>query len=313
LIEVEGLTKYYDERLAIQDLSFSIPRGQIVGFLGPKGAGKSTTMRILTGYVRPSAGKASISGLDILEKSMDARRRVGYLPETTPLYNDMRVAGFLDLVCKLRGVPPSKRRARVDHAVGACGLGDRRSEMIGRLSRDLRQRVGLAQAIVHEPDALLLDEPTAGLDPDQTREMQDLIKRLVRHHTVILASRLVQEVSATCERVLIIHQGRLVGEDTPDGLAEKLAGGRRHEVEMVVRADAVLIEERLRQVDGVDGVAITHVGEGVLRVVVTTARADLREDLARAVVDTGFGLLEMQWRAPTLDAVFLQLTAEGPA
>src|SRR5712692_2069382 len=182
LIEVQGLTKFYDERPAIQDVTFSVPKGQVLGFLGPNGAGKSTTMRILTGFLGMSSGKASIDGYDVFSHSLEARRRIGYLPETNPLYNEMRVAGFLDLMCRLRGVAPSKRRARIDHAIDVCGLEDRRSEIIARLSKGLRQRVGLAQAIVHDPEVVILDEPTAGLDPAQTRSTRTLIKELGREH-----------------------------------------------------------------------------------------------------------------------------------
>ena len=308
LIEVQGLTKFYDERPAIQDVSFSVPRGQILGFLGPNGAGKSTTMRILTGYIGASSGTATVDGFDVFRQSLDVRRRIGYLPETTPLYNEMRVDGFLQLMCKLRGVPPSKRRARVDDAVESCGLEERRGEVIGRLSRGLRQRVGLAQAIVHEPDALILDEPTAGLDPAQTRETRDLIKKLGRRHTVILSSHILPEVEATCERVLIINEGRIVADGTPGMLAQRL-GGRRHEVEMVVRGEASGVEEAVRGVAGIDEVTVTAEGDSAVRVIVTTAVMDLREKLSRTIILGGFGLLEVQERTLTLEDVFLQLTS----
>jgi ABC-2 type transport system ATP-binding protein len=312
LIEVQGLTKLYDERPAIQDVTFSVPRGQVLGFLGPNGAGKSTTMRILTGFIGASSGSASIGGFDVFKQSLEVRRRVGYLPETTPLYNEMRVDGFLNLMCKLRGVPPSRRRARVGEAIESCGLEDRRTEVIGRLSRGLRQRVGLAQAIVHEPDALILDEPTAGLDPGQTRETRDLIKRLGRRHTVILSSHILSEVEATCERVLIINEGRIVADGTPGTLAQRLGSGRRHEVELVVRGDAVAVEETVRGVAGVEEVTVVLEGDDAVRIVATTAMADMREKLSRAVILAGFGLLEVQERALTLEDVFLQLTgAEG--
>jgi ABC-2 type transport system ATP-binding protein len=308
LIEVQGLTKFYDDRPAIQDVTFSVPRGQVLGFLGPNGAGKSTTMRILTGYIGATSGSATVDGFDVFRQSLDVRRRIGYLPETTPLYNEMRVAGFLQLMCKLRGVPPSKRRARVDDAVESCGLEERRGEVIGRLSRGLRQRVGLAQAIVHEPDALILDEPTAGLDPAQTRETRDLIKKLGRRHTVILSSHILPEVEATCERVLIINEGRIVADGTPGMLAQRL-GGRRHEVEMVVRGEAAAVEEVVRGVAGIDEVTVTAEGDSAVRVVVTTALMDLREKLSRTIILAGFGLLEVQERTLSLEDVFLQLTS----
>jgi ABC-2 type transport system ATP-binding protein len=309
LIEVQGLTKLYQERPAIQDVTFSVPRGQVLGFLGPNGAGKSTTMRILTGFIGATSGSASVGGFDVFHQSLEVRRRVGYLPETTPLYNEMRVDGFLKLMCKLRGVPPSRRRDRVDEAIESCGLVERRSEVIGRLSRGLRQRVGLAQAIVHEPDALILDEPTAGLDPGQTRETRDLIKQLGRRHTVILSSHILSEVEATCERVLIINEGRIVADGAPGKLAQRLGSGKRHEVELVVRGDAAAVEEVVRGVAGVDEVTVVPEGGDSVRVVAATAVADLREKLSRAVILAGFGLLEVQERALTLEDVFLQLTA----
>ena len=309
MIEVQGLTKFYGERPAIQDVTFSVPRGQVLGFLGPNGAGKSTTMRILTGFIGATSGSATVGGFDVFTQSLDVRRRVGYLPETTPLYNEMRVDGFLQLMCRLRGVPPSKRQAKVREAIESCGLSERRKEIIGRLSRGLRQRVGLAQAIVHEPDALILDEPTAGLDPGQTRETRDLIKRLGRKHTVILSSHILSEVEATCERVLIINEGHIVADGAPGKLAQRLGSGRRHEVELVVRGEAAAVEETVRGVAEVDEVTVAAEGEDSVRVVATTAASDLREKLARAVILAGFGLLEVQERTLSLEDVFLQLTS----
>ena len=256
MIEVQGLTKFYGERPAIQDVTFSVPKGQVLGFLGPNGAGKSTTMRILTGFLGISAGTASVDGFDVFTHSLEARRRIGYLPETNPLYNEMRVTGFLELMCKLRGVPPSKRRARVEHAIDACGLEDRRREVIGRLSKGLRQRVGLAQAIVHDPVVLILDEPTAGLDPAQTRETRTLVKELGREHTVILSSHILPEVAATCERVLIINEGRIVADDTPQRLTERLGRGHRQEIEMRASdyAELYAVEDDLWWFDGMRAV-----------------------------------------------------------
>jgi len=312
LIEVQGLTKFYDERPAIQDVTFSVPKGQVLGFLGPNGAGKSTTMRILAGFLGLSAGKASIDGYDVFSHSLDARKRIGYLPETTPLYNEMRVAGFLDHMCRLRGVAPSIRRARVDHAIEVCGLEERRSEVIGRLSKGLRQRVGLAQAIVHDPKVLILDEPTAGLDPAQTRETRTLIKEIGRQHTVILSSHILSEVAATCERVLIINQGRLVADDTPQRLTEGYGRDRGLEIEMLVRGDAEpsVIEAKLRDVAGVHEVVVTAEGEHLWRAVVSGRSAGLREELTRAAVEAGLGVREVQARKLTLEDVFLSLTGD---
>jgi len=312
LIEVQGLTKFYDERPAIQDVTFSVPKGQVLGFLGPNGAGKSTTMRILTGFLGMSSGKASIDGYDVFSHSLEARRRIGYLPETNPLYNEMRVVGFLDLMCRLRGVAPSKRRARIEHAIDVCGLEDRRSEIIARLSRGLRQRVGLAQAIVHDPEVVILDEPTAGLDPAQTRETRTLIKELGREHTVILSSHILSEVSATCERVLIINQGRLVADDTPQRLTERFGREHGQEIEMVLRGDVKPegIEAKLREVDGVDEVVVSSAGDELWEVVVTGNSPGLREELTRAAVAAGLGVREVQAHKLTLEDVFLSLTAD---
>ena len=312
MIEVQGLTKFYGKRSAIQDVTFSVPRGQVLGFLGPNGAGKSTTMRILTGYIGATSGSASVDGFDVFRQSLEVRRRVGYLPETTPLYNEMRVEGFLDLMCKLRGIAPSKRRARVDEAIESCGLDERRAEVIGRLSRGLRQRVGLAQAIVHEPDVLILDEPTAGLDAGQTRETRELIKQLGRRQTVVLSSHILSEVEATCERVLIMNQGQIVADGAPGKLAQRFGSGKRHEVELVVRGEAAAVEAVVSGVAGVDEVTITAEGEDAVRVAAITSAADLRETLSRAVILAGFGLLEVQERTLSLEDVFPQLTsAEG--
>jgi ABC-2 type transport system ATP-binding protein len=312
LIEVQGLTKFYDERPAIQDVTFSVPKGQVLGFLGPNGAGKSTTMRILAGFLGMSAGKASIGGYDVFTHSREARRRIGYLPETNPLYNEMRVTPFLDLMCRLRGVPPSKRRARVEYAIDACGLEDRRLEIVARLSKGLRQRVGLAQAIVHDPQALILDEPTAGLDPAQTRETRNLVKELGRQHTVILSSHILPEIAATCERVLIINEGRIVADDTPQRLTDRF--GNRHglEIEMLLRGEtsAEDIEAKLREVEGVDDVDVSSEGDGLWRAVVSGTNPGLREELTRVAVEAGLGVREVQARRLTLEDVFLSLTGD---
>jgi len=313
LIEVQGLTKFYGERPAIQDVTFSVPKGQVLGFLGPNGAGKSTTMRILAGFLGMSAGKASIDGYDVISRSLDVRRRIGYLPETTPLYNEMRVAGFLDLMCRLRGVTPSRRRPQVDHAMTISGLEERRSEIIGRLSKGLRQRVGLAQAIVHDPKVLILDEPTAGLDPAQTRETRNLIKEVGRQHTVILSSHILPEVAAICERVLIINQGRLVADDTPRRLTERFGREHGQEIEMLLRGEAGAeeIDARLRAVEGVDEVAVSSEGEGLWRAIVSGTTPGLREELTRLAVEAGFGVREVQARKLTLEEVFLSLTEDA--
>jgi ABC-2 type transport system ATP-binding protein len=310
VIEVKGLSKYYDDRPAVQDITFSVPRGEVLGFLGPNGAGKSTTMRILTGFISASAGTASIAGYDVFQNSLEVRRRVGYLPETTPLYNEMRVVDYLEMMCRLRGVAPRRRAARIEYATEACGLTARRRDIIGRLSKGLRQRVGLAQAVVHDPEVLILDEPTAGLDPGQTRETRDLIVELGKQHTVILSSHILPEVSATCERVIIINQGRLVADDTPQNLSRSLSGGRGAEIEMTVRGDPERVRQRVRAVKGVTVAEVSPLTDGECRVRIEAPDRDAREDLAKAIVTGRFGLLEMRSRTLSLEEVFLQLTTE---
>jgi ABC-2 type transport system ATP-binding protein len=311
LVEVKGLTKLYGERRAIDGLTFTVPKGEVMGFLGPNGAGKSTTMRILGGYIGATSGSAKVAGFDVLTQSLEVRRRTGYLPETAPLYEEMRVRGFLDFVCKVRRVPPSKRPSRIDDALTACGLEDRRDDVIGRLSKGLRQRVGLAQAIVHEPELLILDEPTAGLDPAQTRETRDLIRRLGRERTVILSSHILSEVEATCERVVIIAHGRIAADGTPQRLAQRFGTGSSHEVEIAVRGDAAAVESVLRQIDGVEEVRITGDDPEVVDALVITSRSDLREVLTRALVEAGFGVQEVQARVLSLEDVFLQATSSN--
>ena len=307
MIEVKGLTKFYDERPAVVDVTFSVPRGQVLGFLGPNGAGKSTTMRMLTGFISASAGTATIGGFDIFQHSIDVRRRVGYLPESAPLYNEMRVADYLSLMCRLRGVHPSRRRERLEYAIEACGLVERRRDIIGRLSKGLRQRVGLAQAVIHDPDVLILDEPTSGLDPAQTRETRDMIRELGRRHTVILSSHILPEVSATCERVVIINQGRLVADDTPATLGRRVSAGRALEVEMVVRGESEKIAQKVRRIRGVESVEVSEAGPDTSRIIVSSQREDLREALSKAMVSGGFGLLEVRSRELSLEDVFLEL------
>jgi len=312
LIEVHDLSKSYGPRLAVDGISFSVPRGQVLGFLGPNGAGKSTTMRILTGYLSASSGTATIAGYDVFSNPVEVRRRIGYLPENNPLYNEMRVSGYLHFCCRLRGVPPRRRQDRVDYALEACGLQERRREIVGRLSKGLRQRVGLAQAVVHDPDLLILDEPTAGLDPAQTRETRDLIVALGKAHTVILSSHILPEVSATCERVVIINRGSLVADDRPENLARRMAEGRGIDVEMTVRGDAEAVRRKVALVKGLDTIEVTALPSGECQVKVHGSREDPREDLARAIVRAGFGLRELHSRTLSLEDVFISLTTEEP-
>jgi gliding motility-associated transport system ATP-binding protein len=312
LIEVQDLTKSYGPRLAVDGITFSVPRGEILGFLGPNGAGKSTTMRILTGYLSATAGTASVAGFDVFQNPLEVRRRIGYLPENNPLYNEMRVSDYLRLCCQLRGVAPARRAGRVDYALEACGLGDRKRDIVGRLSKGLRQRVGLAQAVVHDPELLILDEPTSGLDPAQTRETRDLIVALGRDHTVILSSHILPEVSATCERVVIINNGVLVADDRPENLARRMSEGHGVDVELTVRGDAEAVRRKLAAVKGLDSVEVVEHAGGDCIVRVHSSGADPREELARAVVRGGFGLRELHSRTLSLEDVFISLTTQEP-
>jgi len=310
LIEVQGLTKYYDDRPAIADLTFSVPRGQMLGLLGPAGAGKSTIMRILTGYLRATSGEASVAGCDVFERSREARKRIGYLPETTPLYNEMRVERFLETMCRLHGVPPRRRRHRIDYALTACGLTEHRKHVIGHLSQALRRRVGLAQAVVHEPPVLVLDDPGASLDSAQTEEMLQLIRALGERRTVMLSSRVPAEVNAMCDRVLLINGGRLVADEAPHGLSRRLAEKPKREVEAVIAGDAASVDLALRGLAGVTEVIVTSNGDGENRLTVTGDGDDLQDAVARVIVGLGVSLRGLNSRSVALKDMFPELVSQ---
>jgi ABC-2 type transport system ATP-binding protein len=307
VIEVDNLTKRYGRATAVDRISFVVKKGEILGFLGPNGAGKTTTMRILTCYLPPTEGTARVAGHDVFAEPMEVKRRVGYIPETPPLYTDMTVDTFLDFCAKIKGVPPSQRRARVDSAVEKCRVGDVRKTLIGRLSKGYRQRVGLAQAILHDPEVLILDEPTAGLDPKQIIETRDLIKGLGGEHTIILSTHILPEVSMTCGRVVIINKGKVVAEDTPENLTHRLRGAGTLRLE--VRGDGAALAEALREVPGVMAVR-AHPAAGTASVidVEAAAGADVRAELARAAVQKGYDLLGLQQVGMSLEEIFLHLT-----
>jgi len=303
MIYVENLTRYYGSFPAIQDLNFHVERGEIIGFLGPNGAGKTTTMRILTGYLPPSAGTARVAGYDVFSESLEARRHIGYMPETVPLYPEMTVRGYLDFMARLRQV--DNRPAKVEAAMAACGLTDRADTIIGKLSKGYRQRVGLAQALVHEPEVLILDEPTIGLDPRQIIEVRQLIKELGRERTIILSTHILPEASQVADRVLIINEGRIVAEDTPERLTARLKGGER--VFVRVARPSAEVPEALSALEGVT--AVEERGNGGYELECTLG-ADLRPAIAEAIVNGGWGLLELRPIAMSLEEIFLQLTAE---
>ena len=308
MIQVSGLTHYYGPFPAIQDVTFNVRKGEILGFLGPNGAGKTTTMRILTGYMPPTRGSVILDGFDLVENSLEARRRIGYLPETVPLYADMTVTSYLKYMGTLRGMPPRRIKSRIDDVVGLCRLEDYRKTIIGKLSKGFRQRVGIAQAIMHEPEVLVLDEPTIGIDPIQVVETRRLIQDLGKSQTVVLSSHILPEVSMICERVLIINEGRIVAEDTPKNLAEGLQGVERLEIEIGGPVAEVL--PALRNVRGVSRVVHRSLPQKELYTVHVESGKDLRDEISRAVISSGWSLLSMQSVGMSLEEIFLKLTTQ---
>ncbi len=310
MIEVRHLSRNFGAVQAIQDISFEVQKGEIVGFLGPNGAGKTTTMRILTGYIPATSGTAKVAGFDVQEESLEVRKRIGYMPENPPLYTDMTVDQYLNFVAKIKGVGGKVRKKKVDEAMEKVGITDVRKRIIKHLSKGYRQRVGLAQALVHDPEVLILDEPTIGLDPKQIREVRTLIKGLAGQHTVILSTHILPEVSMTCQRVIIINKGRVVAEDTPDNLTARLSGSERLVLEVEGPADAV--KQALQAVPGVQSLSVDRAnGDGRIQLTIESgAGADLRKELARTVVNNGWGLLELRPIEMSLEDVFLHLVTE---
>jgi len=310
LIEVDHLTKSYGKNVAVNDISFTVSKGEILGFLGPNGAGKTTTMRILTGYLPATSGSARIAGFDVFEKSMEVRRRIGYLPENPPLYPDMAVHTYLEFVARIKGVAGADIANRVDRAMEMTNLKDRREELIKRLSRGFKQRVGIAQAVVHNPDVVILDEPTVGLDPKQIIEVRRLIKGLAGEHTIILSTHILPEASQTCDRVVIINRGRIAAVDTPDNLTKQLKGSER--VQMEVKGEEEALREAIEHVDGITKIDVQAIEDSDhLKVLVESEPGtDLRVKLAPAVIGKGLDLFELRAVSLSLEDIFLQLTTE---
>jgi len=313
MIKVDGLTKRYDRTVAVNNISFEVEKGQIVGFLGPNGAGKTTTMRILTCFLPPTAGTATVAGFDVLENPMEVKKRIGYLPETPPLYPEMEVAEYLTFVGRLKGISAADIARRVDEVAERCAVADVRNKLISKLSKGYRQRVGLAQAIIHNPDVLVLDEPTAGLDPKQIIETRELIKRLAGEHTIILSTHILPEVEHSCQRVVIINKGELVATDSVDNLTARLRGSESVAVEVAPSGgplDPALVQQRLEQVSGVSRVLPKEAKDGRLAFEVESLQGcHIRPDLARAVVSAGWNLFELRAVGLSLEEIFLQLTA----
>lgn len=308
MIEVENLSKTYGSSRGVQGVTFKVGKGEVVGFLGPNGAGKTTTMRILTCFMAPTAGTARIAGHDILENSLEVRRNVGYLPENAPLYPEMSVRDYLSYVAALRGVPKNKRAERLEAALDAGSLEDKADTLIYKLSKGYKQRVGIAQAVVHDPPVLILDEPSAGLDPRQRVETRQLIRSLSKDHTIILSTHILPDVQETCSRVVIINQGRLIAEDTP----QHLGGERGDRITLVVRRPSADALEKLERILGITKAREEASDESAANerifVLDATAGKDVREEAARLCVNEGWGLLGLNRQRRSLEEVFLELT-----
>ena len=317
MISVKDLSKRYARNTAVDHISFEVERGQIVGFLGPNGAGKTITMRMLTCFLPPSSGTATVAGFDVLESPLEVKKRIGYLPEAPPLYLEMRTAEYLTFVGRLKGLSGAELRHRVDTVCDRCAVGDVKNKLLGKLSKGYRQRVGLAQAIIHNPDVLILDEPTAGLDPKQINETRDLIKSLAGDHTIILSTHILPEVEQTCEKVIIINKGKLVATDSVNNLQRRARGAEMVLLEVTGRngaLDATSVQERLERVTGVGRVAFKEKKQsGDIFEVEGLKEKLVRGDLARAVVEAGWDLNELRTEAVSLEEIFLQLTGAQPA
>jgi len=305
VIQVQDLTRYYGRTPAIQDVSFEVEKGEILGFLGPNAAGKTTTMRILTCYMPASSGSAKVAGFDVFNQSMEVRRRIGYLPEQPPLYMDMTVQAYLNFVAKIKGVDSRDRKNRVNEVMDKTAIADVQDDVIRKLSKGYKQRVGLAQAMVHNPDVLVLDEPTVGLDPNQIKEVRRLIKSLAGNHTIILSTHILTEVELTCERAVIIDHGKVIAQDTIANMTQRKRGASR----LVVQVDGPTsqVRDKLARVHGVKKVG----ADGAMRYdIECESGRDVRRELAQAVVQNGWGLLELRAKDFTLEEVFLNLTTE---
>lgn len=306
MIQVEGLTKRYARNVAVDHVSFSVEKGQIVGFLGPNGAGKTSTMRMLTCYMPPSEGTAKIAGFDVIEKPLEVKKRIGYLPENPPVYPDMEVGEYLQFVARLKGVPEKEVLSRSEEVARRCSVKDVWGKLIGKLSKGYRQRVGLAQAIIHNPEVLILDEPTSGFDPKQIRETRDLILSLGGDHTIVLSTHILQEVKAMCESLVIINKGKIVTSGTLEDLTRR--NGAVLEVSAPAGATVEEMQEALSAVAGVEGVSAVDEG-GLWRVAVATAdHAEVRPQLAAAVLGKGWNLYRLDAASENLDELFLRLT-----
>jgi ABC-2 type transport system ATP-binding protein len=308
MIEVRELTRRYGDLVAVDDVTFRVNEGEVMGFLGPNAAGKTTTMRILTGYLAPHGGRAAVAGHDVVREPLEARKSIGYLPENVPLYPEMSVVAYLSFMAGIRGVPRRRTKERIDSVLSRCGLEDRGRDLLGKLSKGYRQRVGIAQALVHDPPVLILDEPTEGLDPKQILEVRQLIRSMAGRRTIILCSHILPEVQMTCERVVIINRGRTVAEGTPQELRRRLTASDT--IDVKVRGPREAVEPAIAKLDGILSVRGEQEDTVWVGKVETSGGEVLREGIARAVVQNGWGLLEMTPQKLSLEDIFLELTTE---
>jgi ABC-2 type transport system ATP-binding protein len=307
VIRIRNLTKTYGKRVAVDDISFGVEKGEIVGFLGPNGAGKTTTMRMITGYLMPTSGEISVADLDMRTHSLEGRRHIGYMPEIVPLYTDMTTRAYLEYVARLRGLDKKKTRIRIDEVVAQCRLEEYIDTILGKLSKGFRQRVGLAQAVIHEPDVLVLDEPTVGIDPIQVAQTRELIRELGRERTILLSTHILPEVSMICERVIIIHQGRIVARDRIEALSALLRGGSR--IRLKVEGPPDEVSDQLRQIATIQEVSY----EAPYHLASFRSDQSPQAEITQAVVRRGWTLLSMAPVEMSLEDIFLNLTTEEKA
>ncbi len=311
MIEVSNLTKRYGPVTAIKDITFSVETGEVLGFLGPNGAGKTTTMRVLTCFHPATSGTARVAGYDVFKQPLEVRKRIGYVPENVPLYGEMSVEDYLGFVAEIKGIDRGVKAARIGAVMDTCSLGSVKKRLIGRLSKGYRQRVGLAQALIHEPEVLVLDEPTEGLDPKQIIEVRELIKRMRGQRTVILSSHILPEVSQTCQRVVIINNGRIVATDTPERLQARVRGA--HELQVTIRGAVDDVAALLRGIPGVVDAKMKGTGDGASTWIVSSdLDHDVREAVSAGVIGKGLGLLELAPVGMSLEQIFLELTTREP-
>jgi ABC-2 type transport system ATP-binding protein len=310
VIEVDHLTKRFGAVKAVDNITFQVEKGEILGFLGPNGAGKTTTMRVLTGFMPATEGTARVCGFDVFEKPLEVKRRIGYLPENPPLYTEMTVDSYLDFVARIKGVDAGERKKRIKEVKNRVSIGEYSKTLVKNLSKGYKQRLGLAQALIHDPEVLILDEPTLGLDPNQIIEVRQLIKNLSGSHTIILSTHILPEVSMTCQRVVIIAQGRIAAVDTPENLTRQLQGAEKFRLE--VKGPESVVKEKIKEIEGVLRIESKRLegDEACSFIVETELKKDIRGKIARKIVENGYDLLELRTVGMSLEDVFLQLTTK---